>query len=656
MGNREVKLTVDGWNIRRSGSTAGVMGEGNATALVIQFDESWDGFAKKVTFWDALGQNAVEITLTADKLVDLASDTRTYSVLIPAEPLAVEGDFSLVIDGYADGVRARSVAVALSVKYAPITDTAGEPADPTPSQAEQLQVQIDTLLGDMSEQARLAQDSAAESVVKAGEAAQSAQVAQESASAAAQAASLSTAANTAAQSAKTAAQSAQMGAEQARAAAETAQAAAQGYSALASQSETVAQAGAESAGLSAGAAVASAAAAQMSAQDASTAATAASVHASAAGQSAQASQDNEDAAQDAAQDAETAKAAAVAAQAEAGAAAVNAQNEADRAKKEADRAQEYVSIHDTDAQAHSELFRTTGKRTARFIVGTSAAGWTEKDCDYLCDGTDDQVEINAAIQALPTSGGEVVILAGTYNITAKIDVNRVMIMLVGNGPATVLKRMWRSTAAEGVVHVSSSNCVVANLTVDGNLSNFNSNNNAGIFLLGSKNTATGNICTNNNVGIYLYGNENTATGNISSNNITGIQFGGTNGTVTGNTCNSNGTYGIYLNGSYGTVTGNTCNSGGCGIYLLGKCFTITGNTCRENLSCGIYLNGSLSTITGNTCIRGTGLSSDYQSFQNTILLAATRAVYNLVASNNIMGKNYVDEGGSDNTIVNNKFE
>ena len=47
------------------------------------------------------------------------------------------------------------------------------------------------------------------------------------------------------------------------------------------------------------------------------------------------------------------------------------------------------------------------------------------DCDYLCDGTADQTEINAAINRfLPATGGEIVILDGTYNITAKIDVTK----------------------------------------------------------------------------------------------------------------------------------------------------------------------------------------------------------------------------------------
>lgn len=87
----------------------------------------------------------------------------------------------------------------------------------------------------------------------------------------------------------------------------------------------------------------------------------------------------------------------------------------------------------------------SGKRICRFTVGTRTTGWTESDCDYLCDGTDDQSEINAAIQALPSSGGEIVILDGTYNITATITMNKDNVKLSGNGNATVLKRMWNSS-------------------------------------------------------------------------------------------------------------------------------------------------------------------------------------------------------------------
>lgn len=64
-----------------------------------------------------------------------------------------------------------------------------------------------------------------------------------------------------------------------------------------------------------------------------------------------------------------------------------------------------------------------GKTTGRtIVVGTSTAGWTAKDCDYLCDGVNDQVEIVAAIdELLPDQDGTVLLLEGIYNIEEDIE-------------------------------------------------------------------------------------------------------------------------------------------------------------------------------------------------------------------------------------------
>ena len=260
-----------------------------------------------------------------------------------------------------------------------------------------------------------------------------------------------------------------------------------------------------------------------------------------------------------------------------------------------------------------------GKRVCRFTVGTSTAGWTANDCDYLCDGTNDQVEINAAIQALPTGGGEVVILDGTYNITATIAINKNNVMLSGNGNSTILKRMWNSNNLEGIVTVTATNggCCVASLQIDGNRGSYTSSNNCGIHISGSSNNK-----------------------------------------VTDNTCNNNASHGIALmTSSDNTVTGNTCNDNNTGIYLYynSNNNTVTGNTCNDN-NTGIYLNSSdNNTVIGNTCIRGTGKASDYTSSQYTIRLSGTGNNYNLIACNNIMGKNYTSGGGTSNTFINNKY-
>ena len=361
-----------------------------------------------------------------------------------------------------------------------------------------------------------------------------------------------------------------------------------------------------------------------------------------------------------------------------------------------------VIAHKADGTQH--------KKTVRLVVGTSTAGWTAADCDYLCDGTADQTEINAAITALPATGGEVVILDGTYNITAKINVAKNNVSIRGNGNATILKRMYDSSTGEGVITLTSrSGCKIANLQVDGNKTSYTSSNNYGIYLYSSSNnTITGNTCNNNGTGINLTSSSNnTVTGNTCyNNNNYGIRlYSSSNNTFTGNTCNNNGSYGIYLlsssnentitgntccnNGSFSiylsdahnnTVTGNTCNNNSCGVYLASSNNnTVTGNTCNNNYygiriysssnnntvtgnTCidntyGIYFQTSnRNTVTGNTCIRGTGLTTDYTASQHTIHLYGTGNNYNLISNNNCMGKAVTNGGGTGNTLVNNKFD
>jgi len=367
-----------------------------------------------------------------------------------------------------------------------------------------------------------------------------------------------------------------------------------------------------------------------------------------------------------------------------------------------------LTTHKADGTQH--------KKTARFVIGTSTAGWTAADCDYLCDGIDDQVEINNAITALPATGGEVVILDGTYNITASINIPKDNVSIRGSGNATTLKRMYNSTSADsgstakGLITLNEkSGCKIQGLQIDGNKATYTASYNCGICLYSSSNnTVTGNTCNNNNYGICLYSSSNnTVTGNTcNNNNSCGIYlssssnntvigntcnnnsdygiylYSSSNNTVIGNTCNNNSDYGIYLyssssnntvtgntcnnNNSYGirlnsssnnTVTGNTCNNNSYGIYLYSSSNnTVTGNTCNNN-SNGIYLSSSSNnTVTGNTCIRGTGQTSDYTSSQYTIRLSGTSNNYNLISSNNCMGKAVVIGGGTGNSAWGNKYD
>src|SRR3990167_4258023 len=81
------------------------------------------------------------------------------------------------------------------------------------------------------------------------------------------------------------------------------------------------------------------------------------------------------------------------------------------------------------------------------VAASNASGIARAVATYLCDGTADDVDINAAIAALPSGGGKVVLSEGTFNIAADVVIATSATKLVGQGRgATVL------TAQTGVTN------------------------------------------------------------------------------------------------------------------------------------------------------------------------------------------------------------
>jgi len=349
-------------------------------------------------------------------------------------------------------------------------------------------------------------------------------------------------------------------------------------------------------------------------------------------------------------------------------------------------------------------------RTARIVIGTSSAGWTRGECDYLCDGTADQTEINAAIQALPSNGGEIILLDGDYYVSAPILINKNYITIRGNGKSVRLRRAWSNPAeTEGIITLSSvQHCELINLALRGIASSYDGigicfngshrniitnvraieNRKKAIQLNGSNyniiknnfysslsgasqpliylnssnyNQICENCCEEGTNGIQLYNSDyNDISNNVLYNNPSGgiMLKTSSNNNITGNVCCNTGYAGVYLTDTsrHNAITANTCNDNNVGIYFYdSSCNVITGNACNNN-NTGIYLQGSsTNTISGNTCIRGGGLSGDYSADQYTIRLNGTGNNYNLIIGNNCMGKAVAIDGGTGNTNVNNKY-
>jgi len=109
----------------------------------------------------------------------------------------------------------------------------------------------------------------------------------------------------------------------------------------------------------------------------------------------------------------------------------------------------------------SEYRRFT--EAAATIVVAASDSYSRDAANYVCDGVDDQVEIQAAIDALP-GGGKVALLEGQFNISGTITTVRYS-ELVGQGRGTKITATGPSVF-EAIVLARDSSVRCFNLTVE----------------------------------------------------------------------------------------------------------------------------------------------------------------------------------------------
>lgn len=214
------------------------------------------------------------------------------------------------------------------------------------------------------------------------------------------------------------------------------------------------------------------------------------------------------------------------------------------------------------------------------VAASNASALAKAGADYLCTGTNDQVQIQNALNALPSGGGAIVLSEGLFSIAADVNVSS-NASLFGVGRATILQAA-AATQPNIFNCTGSAHILIANLTIDGNKANV---------------TSLGIQYTHEN-GIYMNGGTDDVTIRdcwIHDCQVSGIMANGgsTNLMIANNRLYNNYDNQIYIRAqntspytvcSYGTVVGNICNNGSfSGIQILGSSyFSITGNTCYSN--------------------------------------------------------------------------
>ena len=288
---------------------------------------------------------------------------------------------------------------------------------------------------------------------------------------------------------------------------------------------------------------------------------------------------------------------------------------------------------------------TGGVKNNRLVIGTATAGWLQADCDYLCDGTNDEQEFNTAIQFLAThNGGEIVVLDGAYNISAPIEINVSNVNLIGNGNTTILKSLSAST---NLMNVTASGFHIANMSLEGNIQQDCIN----------ISSAGGNVMVENvafsgaDNAIYSEGGAGQFINNQFVNNKCGIYLVSSNNIVNANIFNTCSIWGVCIEGNSNIVSNNTFTNCGTAVYseTSSSGANIVNNVMIDN-NTGIYVNSlTNSTITGNTIYRGAGSSGSYTTSQYTIQMLGCSNC--MVTNNLIPGKDIVVDLPNINTML-----
>ncbi|MFQ5680578.1 MAG: nitrous oxide reductase family maturation protein NosD [Candidatus Omnitrophota bacterium] len=314
-----------------------------------------------------------------------------------------------------------------------------------------------------------------------------------------------------------------------------------------------------------------------------------------------------------------------------------------------------------------------------------AEKWQSSAIDYTCNGQNDQETINRAITDLPSSGGAVYLLEGTYNITKKIDINKDNVSLIGAGRGTVLKVGADNIS---VLFASGKNrLTISRLSIDATGRNtplivdmrgitYSKLTklwiNGGYFGISLASGSNYNIIKDNQIQgtkyyqIFLSGSSNNNI--ISANNLQGsTNFGGiyidssTNNIIRGNISSGHKKEGIWIDkannnivldnivannklmgieissGSNNILRGNRISGNTLqGVWITGgKRNLVWANSITSNKQEGVYIEKSSSNSLGGNIISDNGEGNNYSGIRVSGGAAADPADNNLIAANRI---------------------
>lgn len=277
------------------------------------------------------------------------------------------------------------------------------------------------------------------------------------------------------------------------------------------------------------------------------------------------------------------------------------------------------------------------------IAATNSSNAAKAVANYVCDGTSDQTEINAALSALPASGGCVLLAEGTFTIDAQIATAKASSMLSGMGLGTTIFAANSAGSNVPLVSIGHAKSGVVNLTIDGNKANNAGRTAMELIRLASSDGFVSNVYGINSAGANM--RVTGSTGNIISDSRSiaaqtiGINVGATGHTIVqGCVVTGNGSVGLYTSGTRTNIVGGHYSSNGTfGINADGGTAHVVGATIVSNGSHGLHCSGGL----------------DHLIEGNVVRASTQHGIVALVDRVSIVGNHCMENGqGADNTYAN----
>ena len=299
-------------------------------------------------------------------------------------------------------------------------------------------------------------------------------------------------------------------------------------------------------------------------------------------------------------------------------------------------------------------------RSATFVVAANDSSTLSKQqADYVCDGTDDQVEIQAALDALPVNGGTVVLSSGQFYIAATIEITA-KDSIIGQGINATNIYLADNANTNMIEYQDAGNSyffLLSQLSLHGNKANNTSGWGVHTGSGGAGNLKDGRlkeIFVQNfkDGGIYIKDSWGWIIDDVIVEFCEG--FGiyllneGHHGKISNVKVRENDGYALYVWAADCMITNSEFHSNGASVvYLRG----------HRNKLIGCEIQASTNTSTGNLLITGTSnlvvgcrlFCADATSFYININ-AGSR---NIISNSLIEGRVRLDDALADNRIVDN---